>query len=158
MGKQSHGAQSCHHLLQQSCQDAFFPLGLRSNVLWAFAAAGNSFTWACRFTTVSSSVTPAVVLGGQDLLTGSELGPLPGGCSSTVALPQDRKAIMQGLRAAAACSHSPAETHSPLWGCSSTLGVRGSQELICPSTQICCHLLLSLSNCCACWAGPPHWV
>ena len=53
-------------------------------VLWAFVVAGNSSAWMRRSSTVSSQVAPAVLLGGQDLSTGFEPGPLPGDLSSAV--------------------------------------------------------------------------
>src|SRR3712207_4148508 len=68
------GAQGCHYLLPWSHQDMIPPF--RATVaLWAFTAPIKSFAWAHRSTTISSWVTPAVVLCGRGLPTGSEPEP-----------------------------------------------------------------------------------
>lgn len=65
--------------------------------------------------------------------------------------------ITRGLRVATACYHSPAEACSHGRGHSSTMGVLGSQEVVCPRASIYHCLLLGLSGHCVWWAGPPHW-
>ena len=107
-------------------------------------------------------------LGGQELcnlslcdpcqLCLSEHGPLLGITAALWGLPRNGKAITWGLRATATCSHSPVESHYPLQGLSSTMGIHGSWELICPCSQLLRCLLIGCTSLCTWWAGPPHWV
>ena len=82
----------------------------------------------------------------------------PWDCAGLWALPLDERAISQGFRDAATCSHSSVVLHSPIHGHSSTMVCLSSQELICPGTQIHHHLLIGHTSHCAWWTGPPHWV
>ena len=67
-------------------------------------------------------------------------------------LPLVKRVITWGLKAASAWSHSPAELHSPLQGCSGTVNVCSSQLHICYCLL---GLLLGCTSCCAWWVGPP---
>ena len=90
-------------------------------VRWVLETAGCFFTQPHSCTAVCSWVTPAFVLGGPGLPSGSEPEPLPATVVGLWAFQLDQRAVMQGLRAVVTCFHSCTKVYAHPRGHSSAM-------------------------------------
>ena len=134
--------QGGNHEQAKGCWYLFLQLSWGNSLFWgsvvlcALVWVWSALSPACRPSAISAFSPPATVLGGEGFLAGTELGTLLGAIGAKWAPPPVRKAILSGLRAAAASSYNQSGAHSLFWGSSVLCVLKWAWSALAPASRL----------------------